>query len=131
MGKFLLRIIINAVAIWLTTLLVSGISVRPYADDSWGPIALSYLAVALVFALVNAILGTLIRIVAFPLYIITLGLISFLVNGALLMIVASITQSFGWGLSVENIWWAILGAIVISIINSILGSILRPQLNRR
>lgn len=131
MGKFLLRLASNAVAIWLTTLLLSGIRVTPFSEEYWWQIALSYLIVAFIFAAVNAILGTIIKIVAFPLYIITLGLISFVVNGALLLIAASITDWFGFGLRVDGLGWAILGAIVISILNAILGAILRPQLSRR
>lgn len=131
MGKFLLRLIMNAVAIWLTTLLLSGVSVRPYSEDSWAPIALSYLIVAFIFAVVNTVLGTIIKIVAFPLYILTLGLISILVNAALLLIAASITGWFGFGLEIDSLGWAILGSILISIINAVLGAILRPQLRSR
>ncbi|RLP75265.1 phage holin family protein [Mycetocola tolaasinivorans] len=131
MGKFFLRLISNAIAIWLTTLLLSGVTVRPFADDEWWQIGLSYLAVAFVFALVNGILGTIVKIVAIPLYVLTLGLISFVINGALLLVVASVTEWFGFGLRVENLGWAILGAVVISIINAIIGAILRPQLGRR
>lgn len=131
MGNFLLRLITNAIAIWLTTLLLSGITVRPFSDDQWWQIGLSYLIVAFIFAVVNGILGTIVKIVAIPLYVITLGLISFVINGVLLLIVASVTEWFGFGLRVENLGWAILGAIVISIINAIIGAILRPQQRRR
>ncbi|MCS4277161.1 MULTISPECIES: phage holin family protein [Mycetocola] len=131
MGNFLLRLITNAIAIWLTTLLLSGVTVRPFSDDQWWQIGLSYLIVAFIFAVVNGILGTIVKIVAIPLYVITLGLISFVINGVLLLIVASVTEWFGFGLRVENLGWAILGAIVISIINAIIGAILRPQQRRR
>ena len=86
---------------------------------------------AAVFAIVNSIIGTVIKIVAFPLYILTLGLISFLVNGLLLMITAWFTQWWGWGLQVEDLWHGILAAIVISLINWVFGIILRPQSNDR
>lgn len=104
---------------------------RPFSDDQWWQIGLSYLIVAFIFAVVNGILGTIVKIVAIPLYVITLGLISFVINGVLLLIVASVTEWFGFGLRVENLGWAILGAIVISIINAIIGAILRPQQRRR
>jgi putative membrane protein len=105
MGGLLLRIVINAVAIWLTTLIVSGVRVTPW-ESGWVATVVTYLIVAVVFALVNSVVGTIIRIVAFPLYILTLGLISFVVNGLLLMLVA---------------------AIVFAIINGIFNLILRPQ----
>lgn len=126
MGGLLLRIVINAVAIWLTTLIVSGVRVTPW-ESGWVATVVTYLIVAVVFALVNSVVGTIIRIVAFPLYILTLGLISFIVNGLLLMLVAAITSLFGFGLTVDGFWWGVLGAIVFAIINGIFNLILRPQ----
>ncbi|MGO3885607.1 MAG: phage holin family protein [Mycetocola sp.] len=126
MTGFLLRIVINAAAIWLTTLIVTGVSVEPFAEGV-GPELLTYGLVALIFALVNSVIGTVIRVVAFPLYILTLGLVSFLINGLLLMITAGITSWFGFGLTVDGFWWGVLGAILISIFNAILNSILRPE----
>jgi putative membrane protein len=128
MGKFLIRIVINGVAIWLTTLIVAGVHVTTY-DDGILPTVVTYLVVGLVFGIVNAIIGTLIRIVAFPLYILTLGLISFIVNGILLLITAGVTSWFGFGLTIDGFWWGVLGALVLGIINWIFGAILKPQLN--
>ena len=128
MGKFLIRIVINGVAIWLTTLIVAGVHVTPY-DDGILPTVVTYLVVGLVFGIVNAIIGTLIRIVAFPLYILTLGLISFIVNGILLLITAGVTSWFGFGLTIDGFWWGVLGALVLGIINWVFGAILKPQLN--
>ena len=82
--RFLLRLIINAFALWLTTLIVSGVSVRPYASGTTAAV-LTFLLIALIFGIVNAVIGTIIRIVALPLYILTLGLISLiLVRGSAL-----------------------------------------------
>ena len=82
--RFLVKVILNAVALWLTTLIVAGhIIVTPFGPEVW-QVLLSYLAVALVFGVVNGVIGNLIRIVAFPIYILTLGLISLIVNGLLL-----------------------------------------------
>lgn len=87
---------------------------------------ITYLIVALVFGLVNSIIGTAVRVVAFPLYILTLGLLSLVVNALLLMLAAWVTSLFGFGLVVENFWWGVLGALVLSIIGGILGLIMRP-----
>ena len=127
--RFLIRLIINALALWFTTLIVSGVTVRPYAPGEL-PTILTYLLVALIFGVVNAIVGTAIRIVAFPLYILTLGLISFIVNGLLLLLVAWISSLMGFGLFVESFWWGVLGALVLSIIAWLLGLILRPLTRR-
>jgi len=88
---------------------------------------LTLLAVAAIFALVNTIIGTVVKIVAFPLYIITLGLIGFVINGFLLWLTAWITSGFGWGLTVGSFWWGVLAALIISLINGVFGFILRPQ----
>ena len=124
--RFLVRLVVNAVALWLTTLIVSGVSVTPFGDGGTTATVLTYLLVAFVFGLVNAVIGTLIRIVAFPIYILTLGLISFVVNGFLLLIVAWISDFIGFGLEVESFWWGVGGAIVLGIISWLLGIILRP-----
>jgi putative membrane protein len=127
--RFLLRLIVNAIALWLTTLIVSGITVQPYAPGAL-PTILTYLLVALIFGLVNAIVGTVIRVVAFPLYVLTLGLISFIVNGLLLLLVAWISSLMGFGLFVAGFWWGVLGALVLSIIAWLIGLILRPLTRR-
>ncbi|PPL17207.1 phage holin family protein [Microterricola pindariensis] len=125
MGTFIIRLIVNAVALWLTTLIVAGVSVQPYEDTQLATV-ITYLIVALVFGLVNSIIGTVVRVVAFPLYILTLGLLSLVVNALLLMLAAWVTSLFGFGLVVENFWWGVLGALVLSIIGGILGLIMRP-----
>jgi putative membrane protein len=131
MARFLLRVVINAVAIWLTTFIVAGVDVTPYPPGDTLAVVLTYLLIALIFAIVNGIVGTFIRIVAFPLYLLTLGLISFIVNGLLLLLVEWIMSPLGFGLQTDGFWWAVLGALVISIINWIFGLLLRPQLKER
>lgn len=131
MARFLLTIVLNAVAIWLTTLLVAGVNVTPYPPGDILAVVLTYLLIAFIFAIVNGVIGTLIRIVAFPLYILTFGLISFIVNGILLLLVEWIMSPFDFGLQTDGFWWAVLGALVISILNAILALLLRPQLKER
>lgn len=129
--RFLIRVVVNAFAIWVVTLIpFLAVEVTPFAPGETLQLVLSLLAVAAVFAIVNTIIGTIIKIVAFPLYILTLGLISLLVNGLLFVITAWFTGWWGWGLSVDDLWHGILAALVISLINWIFGIILRPQLKR-
>ena len=75
-------------------------------------------------------IGTAIRIVAFPLYILTLGLIALVVNGLLFLLVGWISSLLGFGLSVEGFWWGVLAALVMAIFNWIIGLILRPLAGR-
>lgn len=127
--RFLVRLIINALALWFTTFIVSGVTVRPYAEGQFATIV-TYLLIALIFGVVNAIIGTAIRIVAFPLYILTLGLISFIVNGLLLLFVAWISGLMGFGLYIDGFWNGVLGALVLALIAWLMGLILRPLTRR-
>ncbi|MFJ3384532.1 MULTISPECIES: phage holin family protein [unclassified Curtobacterium] len=128
--RFLVRLVINAVALWLTTLIVSGVSVTAFGDGGTVATVLTYLLVAFVFGLVNAVIGTLIRIVAFPIYILTLGLISLVVNAILLLIVAGISSAIGFGLDVASFGWGIVGALVLAVFAWLIGLVARPVLNR-
>ena len=129
--RFLVRLVVNAVALWLTTLIVSGVTVTPFGDGSTTAVVLTFLLVAFVFGLVNAVLGTIIRIVAFPLYVLTLGLISLIVNAVLLLVVAGISETIGFGLQVESFGWGIVGAFVLAVFSWLIGLLVRPVLRRR
>lgn len=130
--RFLVKVILNAVALWLTTLIVAGhIEVVSFGSGQWWQVVLSYLAVALVFGVVNAVVGTVLKIVAFPLYLLTLGLMALIVNGLLLWLVDWLSGLTGWGLQiVGNFWWGVLGAFVLGVISWLLGIIFRPLLKR-
>ena len=125
MARFLIKLVINAVALWITTLIVSGVHVDPYASDV-AAVVLTYLLLALIFGVVNSVVGSFVRIVAFPLYIVTLGLISIIVNGLLLLLVAWISSWFHFGLVIDGFWWGVLGALVLGIISWLLGLLARP-----
>lgn len=130
MGRLLLRLLINALALWLTTLILAPhVAVTPYGDVEPGvnvETVLTYLLVALIFGVVNGVIGGVVRVVAFPLYVLTLGLISLIVNGLLLLLVAWISDLIGFGLTIEGFWWGVLGAIVLGVISWLIGILLRP-----
>ena len=125
MARFLIKLILNSFALWLTTLLVTGVRVEPYAEGTV-PLFATYLLVGLVFGFVNSVIGGFVRVIAFPVYILTLGLISLIVNGFLLMLVAWFSDLFGFGLVVDDFWWGVLGALVLGVISWILGVLIRP-----
>jgi putative membrane protein len=132
MARFLIRLIINTIALWLTTLIVAGVSVISYgAEGDTVALVLTYLLVGLIFGLVNGLVGNFIRIVAFPLYILTLGLIALVVNGLLLLLVAWISSLIGFGLEVDGFWWGVLGAIVLGLLSWLIGIVLRPFMGRK
>lgn len=128
--RFVVKWIINALALWFTTFLVAGVTMTSYAQGRW-PTILTYLLVALIFGLVNGILGSVIRFVAFPLYILTLGLLALVVNALLLLLVAWISTQMGFGLHIAGFWSGFWGAIVLAIISWLMGLILRPLTGRR
>ncbi|MGW8482551.1 phage holin family protein [Microbacterium sp. NPDC055903] len=126
--RFIIRVVVNAFAFWVVSLIPAlQIAVTAFAPGETLQLVLTLLALGAIFALVNTIVGTVVKIVAFPLYILTFGLIGFVINGFLLWLTAWITSGFGWGLSVGDFWWGVLAAIVISLINGVFGFILRPQ----
>jgi putative membrane protein len=129
MRRFFVRLLINAVALWLTTLIVAGVHVVSYASGV-GPLIVTYLVVALIFGIVNGVLGTLIRIVAFPLYILTLGLLALIVNTLLLLLVSWFSSLIGFGLVIDSFWSGFWGALVLAIIGFLISLVFRPLLAR-
>jgi putative membrane protein len=131
MRRFVLSVLGNAVALWLTTFLVAGIRVTSYQPGDVLSTVLTYLLLGILFGVVNGVIGTAIRIVAFPLYLLTLGLLALLVNGLLFLLVAWISGLLGFGLEVDGFWWGVLAALVMAIINGLLGFVLRPLSGKR
>lgn len=128
--RFTLRVVFTAIATWLVSMLLPGLSIVNFGGEQW-KLALTYLAVAFAFGIINATLGNLIRIVAFPIYLLTLGIVSFFVNGLLLMIVHWISEGLGWGLRIDSYLWGILGAFLIAILTGLITLITRPIFGKR
>ncbi|HSM61130.1 MAG TPA: phage holin family protein [Longimicrobiales bacterium] len=118
MRNFLIRLIINALALSAAAYLVTGITL---AGDFW-----DVLLVALVFGIVNALLKPILIVLSLPFLLLTLGLFTFVVNGALLLLTASLTAH----LDVAGLGAAILGSIVISIVSIVLGGVLKDEVKR-
>ncbi len=131
MIRFLVSTVINAGALWVATLVIPAITLTPYGGDGvWQTIG-SFLLVGAIFGLVHALIAPVVKVLAFPLYILTFGLISFVINGALLLLVAWLSSQIGEdfltidgftseGLTIESMGWAILASIIMSI-SSFLG----------
>jgi putative membrane protein len=123
--KFLLRVIINAVAIWLATLVLPGLDV--VGGDDTTTTVLVFLVVALVFGLVNAVVKPLVAILSLPLYILTLGLFTIVVNALMLLLTAWLSESTEYGLRIDNFGTAVLGALIISVVSLVLNVVLRAK----
>ena len=136
MLRFLISTIVNAVGLFVATSLVPQVNITPYGGDGvWETIA-SFLLIGAMFGIVNAVIAPVIKVLAFPLYIITFGLIAFVINGAMLLLVAWLSGLIGSeiltiegfnseGLTIDSLGWAILAAIVTSIASFLTRSVLR------
>lgn len=125
--SFLVRVLVNAVAIWLTTLLM-GSHFEIVGGEGTGGRVVVFLVVALIFGIINAIIKPVVQLFTFPLYILTLGLFTLVVNALMVLLTGWITDQADWGLRVEGFWWAVLAAFLISVISTII-SVVVPTKN--
>ena len=121
--RFLLRLLVNAVALWAASALVPGIS---HTGD-W----ISLLLVALVFGLLNAIIRPILALLSCPLQILTLGLFTLVLNAGMLLLTSAVSQSLGLNFSVNGFIAALLGGLVISIVSILLSAFVRDDNERR
>lgn len=120
----LITLVINAAALAVTIWLFDGITLTGNTDTDK---ALTLVLVAAIFGIINAIVRPVVAILSLPLYILTLGLIAFVINALMLMLTSWISGEIGIGFKVEGFWTALLGAIVISIVGALLGVVLRKM----
>jgi putative membrane protein len=125
MGQFLLRAGLTGFALWVVTLVVSGI--RFVGGDSTLQRIGIIVVVAVIFGLVNAVIKPIVQFVSIPLYILTLGLIHIVINALMLWITSWITENTThWGLYIDDFWWtAIWAAIVLSVVSWLLSLLVR------
>jgi len=121
--RFLLRLLINAAALWVATRIVTGIT----ADAS----ATTFIAVALVFGLLNALVRPLLSMLTCPLMILTLGLFTFVINALILWLTSAAAGKFGLGFHVAGFWPAFWGALVVSIVSVLLSVFVGEPSRRR
>lgn len=123
MIAFILRVVINALALAAAAWVIPGITVSPApASDATLGLILAYLVVGLVFGLVNAVVRPIVSLLSMPITCLTLGLFTLVINAAMLMLTSWLTQYLPMGLHVDNFFWdAILGALIISIVSTVIG----------
>lgn len=112
MGTFVLRLVINAVALWVAAYFVPGIGLVTGSGN--------VIIAALVFGLINALIRPLVALVTCPFYVLTLGLFTLVVNALMLMLTARLLDSF----TVEGFVPALIGGIVIGIVSTLLSVVL-------
>lgn len=122
----LLRLAVSAISLWIATLLVSGIRLTDTSfTTAWFG---TLLLVTAIFGVVNAVLRPIIKTVGCAFYVLTLGLIALVVNGALLWLTSWIAGELGIGFEVANFWpSAVLGALIIGVVSWLLNLVVKDR----
>ena len=102
----------NAAALYVATRIVPGVTFA----GGWLP----FMGVAVVFGVVNAFIRPVARILTFPLVILTLGVFALVVNGLMLWLTSSLSAALGLGFHVRGFWAAFWGALVVSLVSTVL-----------
>jgi putative membrane protein len=125
MTKFILRWVINAIALYLAVLVLPGIDLRS------GLVSIIWLA--LIFGLINALFRPLLQFLTCPLIILTLGLFTLVINTFLFWLTSVIGQSFGLALIIQDpVWWnAFLGGLIVTLVSVAMTMVLKDELKGR
>ena len=122
MQKFIIRLVINAVALYTAVALLNGNGITPQSAN-W----LSFIWLALIFGVINALLKPVLMVAGCPFIILTLGLGTLLVNTLLFYLAGLIGANFGVGFVVHGFVPAFLGALIVSVVSYALSSIFREE----
>lgn len=115
MRKFILRLAVNAAALYAAMYIMQGHGIA-FQNPSWT----SFLVLALIFGVVNAILKPILMVVGCPFIILSLGLGTLLINTLLFVLVGKLGTLFDLGFSVQGFLPAFLGALIVSIVSFLL-----------
>ena len=132
MTDLIVKVLINAAALWVAVQVVpDDLLSFDFGDDWW-----KLLAVALIFALVNSYIRPIVKALSFPIGLMTLGLVAFVINAAMLLLTAFASDQIDLGFRVggfppdftaNTIVGALLGAIVISVVSTLVSLALAPR----
>jgi putative membrane protein len=130
MGAFLIRVLINGAALWIASWILNGMAISPTGalelaqGNKTVALVLSYLFVGLIFGVVNALVKPIVSLLSLPITIITLGLFTIVINAGMLMLTSWLSSFTPIGLQIDSFFWtAIFGAIIISIVSLIAGTV--------
>ena len=115
----LVRLIVNAAALWVATRLVPGVTYT----GGWLP----FFGVALVFGVVNTVIRPFAKILTFPLILVTLGIFLFVINGLMLWLTSRLSAALGLGFHVAGFWAAFWGALVVTIVSTVLSVLVKDR----
>ena len=126
MKKLILKIAINAVALYAAIVIMEGRGVTPQ-NENW----LSFLWLALIFGLVNVVIRPLLIVMSCPLLVLTLGLGTLVINTLMFILAGWIGTQFNAGFTVDNFVSAFLGALITSIVSFILTIIFKSEMDNK
>ncbi|MBL1118720.1 phage holin family protein [Streptomyces sp. 110] len=113
MKNFLVKTIANAGALGVAIWLLKDITLT---GDNTGRQALTLILVALVFGVVNVVVKPIVKLLAFPLFILTLGLITLLINALMLLLTSWLAGKLDLSFEVDGFGTAVLGGLIVSIV---------------
>ncbi|HJR59920.1 MAG TPA: phage holin family protein [Vicinamibacterales bacterium] len=117
--QFILRLLINAAALWAAIRLVPGI----VFEGDWRLL----LVVALVFGMLNAVIRPILFVLTLPFLIITLGLFTFVLNAFMLWLTSAASDLFGLRFHVDGFGAAFVGALVVTVVSFVLSLVIGPR----
>jgi putative membrane protein len=126
MKKMLIKIAINAVALYAAVAIMNGRGITPQSEN-W----LSFIWLALIFGLVNAIIRPLLIVMSCPLLILTLGLGTLLINTLMFVLAGWIGVQFNVGFTVDSFVAAFLGALITSLVSFVLTGFFRSEMESK
>jgi putative membrane protein len=117
----IIQLLINAAALYVAVFLVPGLDFAFEPENAW----LKFLLVAFIFGLVNTFIRPILRIFTLPITLMTLGLFLIVINALMLLLTGAISNELALGLTVADFVAALLGAIVIAIVGTLLSMVIR------
>ncbi|MCC8480291.1 phage holin family protein [Streptomyces sp. CS149] len=124
MKNFVVKTIANAGALAVAIWLIGNITLE---GGSTGRKALTLILVALIFGLVNSVVKPVVQLLTFPLFILTLGLITLVVNALMLLLTSWLAGVVDLSFHVEGFWTAVLGGLIISVVSWALNVVLPDE----
>ena len=125
---FIARLLATMAGLWVTTRLVSSISIE---SSSTSQTVIVLAVVALVFTAVNSIIKPVVTTLAFPLYLLPFGLFALVTNSALFALTGWLSTSLGFPMTTGGFWSCLAGAVITSVVSSIVSGILRDKKDKR
>lgn len=128
--RFLVRLLVNALALAAAVALLSGVSISgsdslSHSVGDTPATIVAYACIALVFGLVNALVKPVVSFVSTPLTCLTLGLFSIIVNALMLVLTAWVSAFTPFVLTIDSFFWsAVPAAIIVAVVSAVLGWLL-------